>query len=117
MRQYFRKKIELVSTGAASESLYDIIVDSGLIYIYTHISVENLTSAYSKLRIGVDSVSEFQQHEEEISPAAGRVYWTKSDIYVFPVERLQVVVSGCSAGDKLEVLAQGYIEKAEKLNA
>lgn len=117
MKWFFRRKIIFISAGDASENIYDVFVDPDRIRFYTRIAVENLNTAMTEFRLGVDSGREFHPHEEQDSPAAATLYWTDKILYVFGGDRLQVRVTGATSGDRLEVMVQGYEENREAIDA
>ena len=108
-KHFFRKKLLFISAGISEENIYDIGVDGGFAYVYTRIAVENLSSGYTKLRIGVDSIGEFQQYEEQLLPLTAVLYWTSDALYIFADQRLQIRIYGATLGDRIEVVCQGYV--------
>lgn len=117
LSNFFRSKILYVSTGANEESIYDKVVVGKAVYIYNHIAIINTTSSYTRFRIGVDVIPVFHLHEEFVSPLVSVLYWTKSPLYVYPDERLQVKIEGATIGDKFEINVQGYLKVQELINA
>lgn len=117
LRNFFRSKIEHVSVGSSEENIYDKVVVGKAIYIYDHISIINLSNNYTRFRIGVDVIPVFHYHEEYVSPLVNVLYWSKSPIYVFPNERLQIKIEGATSGDKIEINIQGQVKVEELLDA
>lgn len=116
-KRFFRSKIVFVSTGAAVENIYHTKVDPGMLRFYTRIAIENINSAMTELRVGVDSRGEFHQHIEQDSPSSATLYWIADPLYIYGSERLQARVTGATAGNRIEVNVQGYEISEDDLNA
>lgn len=65
-----------------SDDLESRQVEQGTILEVRHVAVENRTTAYTRLVIGVADGLSFFQKEEEYSPAANNIYWTKSKFLI-----------------------------------
>lgn len=115
--KHFRDKIIFISGGVATENIYDIYVDPDFTRVYTRISIENLNNAMTELRVGVDHGGTLHQHIEQDSPAAATVYWIADPLKVFGSERLQVRITGATAGDRIEINTEGIEMPDEVKNA
>ncbi len=104
----FRHRITHISDGGAIEYIHDDPVMSGAIQVITRVSVENETSDYNQLRIGVLHAELFHPHEEEKNPNAGQLYWMSEEIYLGEREKLRIALSGTSASDVITVYIEGF---------
>lgn len=105
----YTHSVGILSGGGTYDDLDDDRVDPGKLRVITHVSVENKTNAYTHLRIGVERTGVFLPHEEEKSPVAGEVYWTRSRIIVPAGSLLKARMTGCTSGDVLEMHIQGMM--------
>ena len=97
------------SSGATNEDLESPQVDPGTILEIRHVAVENRTTAYTRLVIGVADGLSFFQKEEEDSPAADNIYWTKSKFLIPAGKRLRARLTGCTAADELHMTYEGFL--------
>lgn len=103
-----------LSAGGTYDDLDGERVETGKLLVVTHISVENKTTVYTNLRIGIERTGVFAPHEEEKSPVAAEVYWTRSQILVPAGSKLRARLTGCTASDVLEMHVQGLIYQVEE---
>jgi len=103
----YRKRLKATSAGEATLNIEDDIVLEGKAKVYQRISVENRTSAYTRLVIGVMSAGLFHRHEEHDNPSANDIYWTSDDINVKQGENLRIQLSGTTSGDEIYIYAEG----------
>ena len=105
-----------VSKGYAASGTNDLespLVRLGTIFEVRHVAVENRTTAYARLVIGVaDGISYFQKEEQD-SPAANNIYFTRSKFLIPAGKKLRARLTGCAAGDKLFMTYEGYIWEVE----
>jgi hypothetical protein len=106
---HYREFIEKKSGGATYDELETPPLKSNQFLIADHVSVENETTAYTNLRIGIKSGSIFTPLEEEKSPSSGEVYWTRSELRITEHERLCCRLTGCTNGDVLKATIQGKL--------
>jgi hypothetical protein len=105
-----------VSKGYAASGTNDLesrLVESGFYFEVTHVAVENRTNAYTRLVIGVADGLSFFQKEEEDSPAANNIYWTKSKFLIPAGKKLRARLTGCTSGDDLHMTYEGYLWEVE----
>lgn len=100
-----------VIRGAAgtTDDLESPQVEQGFLLEVRHVAVENRTTAYTRLVIGVSDGMSFYQKEEEDSPAANNIYWTKSWFLIPAGKKLRARLTGCTAGDNLHMTYEGYL--------
>ncbi len=101
------------SSGATYDDLESPIVRPGMILEVRHVAVENRTTAYTRLVIGVADGLSFFQKEEEDSPAADNIYWTKSNFLIPAGKKLRARLTGCTSGDVLNMTFEGYLLEVE----
>lgn len=84
-------------------------VEPGTILEVRHVAVENRTTAYTRLVIGVADGLSFFQKEEQDSPAANNVYWTRSKFLIPAGKKLRARLTGCTSGDKIYMTYEGFL--------
>jgi len=105
-----------VSKGSATSGTNDLesrLVEPGTILEVRHVAVENRTTAYTRLVIGVADALSFFQKEEEDSPAANNIYWTKSKFLIPAGKKLRARLTGCIAADKIYMTYEGFLWEVE----
>jgi hypothetical protein len=102
---------EVIKGSAASgtNDLESPLVEPGTILEIRHVAVENRTTAYTRLVIGIADGLSFFQKEEEDSPAANNIYWTKSKFLIPAGKKLRARLTGCTSGDDLHMTYEGYL--------
>ena len=88
-------------------------VEPGTILEVRHVAVENRTTAYTRLVIGVADGLSFFQKEEEDSPAVNDIYWTKSKFLIPAGKKLRARLTGCTAADVLNMTYEGFLWEVE----
>ena len=107
---------EEVIKGKAAGTLDDLespLVEPGTILEVRHVAVENQTTAYTRLTIGVADGISFYEKEEEDAPAANNIYWTKSKFLIPAGKKLRARLTGCTSGDKLRMAYEGFLWEVE----
>lgn len=77
------------------------------------VSIENLNTAYTSLRIGIFEGGVFLPYFEEKNPVAGEIYFTTDKMVLRDGQQLQAELVGCTAGDHLEMYIHGIWSKTE----
>lgn len=100
-----------VFKGAAgtTDDLESPQVEPGFLLEVRHVAVENRTTAYTRLIIGVADGLSFFQKEEEDSPQPNNLYWTASYFLIPAGKKLRARLTGCTAGDNLHMTYEGYL--------
>ena len=106
-----RKPLRFASAGVATEYINDDIVRPGWAQLITRIAIENETTAFTSLRIGVWDGANFHLLEEQKNPVVDTLYWTTDHIYLSEGENLRIELKGCASGDVVKL----YIDGFEKL--
>jgi hypothetical protein len=109
-REFFQKK----SGGAAYDDLETPPLKENQFLIVDHVSVENETTAYTNLRVGIKSGTTFTPLLEEKTPAAGEVVWTDEELKITEHERFCCRLTGCTSGDVLKATIQGKLYQLEQ---
>jgi len=97
------------SSGGDYDDLESYQVEPGTILEVRHVAVENRTHAYTRLVIGVADGLSFFQKEEQDSPAANNIYWTKSKFLIPVGKKLRARLTGCTLADNLHMSYEGYL--------
>ena len=101
-----------VIKGSATGTLDDLespLIEQGTILEIRHVSVENRTTAYTRLVIGVADGLSFFQKEEQDSPAANNLYWTPNKFLIPAGKKLRARLTGCQSGDNLHMFYEGFL--------
>jgi len=106
---------EAIKTSSAAD--YDDLessqVEPGTILEIRHVAVENRTNAYTRLVIGVADGLSFFQKEEEDTPAANNIYWTRSYFLIPAGKKLRARLTGCISGDDLHMCYEGFLYEVD----
>jgi hypothetical protein len=97
------------SAAGTTDDLESPQVEPGHFLEVRHVAVENQTTAYTRLVIGVADGLSFLQKEEEDSPAANNIYWTSSYFLVPAGKKLRARLTGCTAADVLRMTYEGFL--------
>ena len=98
-----------VSSGGTYDDLESHLVEPGTILEVTHVSIENRTTAYTRLVIGIADGTLFFEKEEQDSPAADNLYWASDKFFVPPGKKLRARLTGCTSGDDLHMTYEGRL--------
>ncbi len=101
------------SAGGTYDDLESPQVEPGTILEVRHVAVENRTTAYTRLVIGVADGLSFFQKEEEDSPAANNIYWTSSYFLIPAGKKLRARLTGCLSGDDLHMSYEGFLYEVD----
>ena len=104
----FRRRITVDSAAEAPLNINDSQIESGFIAVFTRIAVENETSDYTRIRIGVVSGGIFHPHEEEQNPNEDTLYWTSEEFYLSEGENIRLELTGTTNADRINVYVEGY---------
>jgi len=102
----FRYRWTAASDGAAVFAMPGDYVESGWHWRVVKCVVENETSNYTRLRVGVWSGAVFYPHDEIENPQAANIYFTEQDIHLSEGERLLFLLTGTFADD----VVRAYVE-------
>jgi len=109
LRDVITDEVLKTSSGGAYDDLESPIVEPKTVLEVRHVAVENRTTAYGRLVIGVAHGLSFFQKEEEDSPSANNIYWTRSKFLVPSGKKLRARLTGCSSGDSLHMWYEGFL--------
>lgn len=110
----FNNDVYKSSLGASYDDLDSFKVPSGYCLEVFRVAVENRTSAYTRLQIGVGYTVNFYPCEEQDSPAANDIYWTQGRFIVPQGRTLKARLTGCTSGDELHLIYQGRLWKLKE---
>ncbi len=96
-----------------SDDLESRQVEPGTLLEVRHVSVENRTTPYTRLVVGVADGLSFLQKEEQDSPAANNLYWTPDNFLIPAGKKLRARLTGCTSGDELHMTYEGYVWEVE----
>jgi hypothetical protein len=114
LRDIISEEIVKTSAGGDYDDLNSTIVKENQIMEVTHIAVENKTSAYTRLTIGPADGLSFFEKEEEDTPPANDIFWTRSRFYIRPGKTLRARLTGCTATDSLRMTYEGKIYETKE---
>jgi len=97
------------SAGGSYDDLESEAVKPGTVLEIRHVAVENKTTAYTRLTIGISDGIFFFEKEEEDNPAADNIYWTKSKFLIPAGKKLRARLTGCTSGDELRMAYEGLL--------
>lgn len=76
--------------------------------VLTHVAVENQTTAYTKLRLGIQAGNEDHYLDELTSPAADELAVSRSDILLGEGDVFFVELTGTTTGDHIVLTCIGW---------
>lgn len=105
----YLKDLKAGSDGAAEFFLMDDPMKSGQWLFIQHATMENETTAFTRLRIG-QGKDEFDVHwwEEWVGPGVDILYWAEELFFVPEGHRVITRWDGTTAGDRLAAYLDGY---------
>jgi hypothetical protein len=109
LRNIVTAEVLEASAGGTYDDLDSFVVPPGTILEVHHVAVENKTTAYTRLTIGLADGLSFIEKEEEDSPAADNIYWTKSKFLVPAGKKLRARLTGCTSGDEIHMAYEGFL--------
>ncbi len=113
LKDILTDEVVKTSSGGTYDDLESPMVKPGTVLEVRHVSVENRTTAYTRLVIGVADGISFYQKEEEDNPAANNLYWTKSKFLIPAGKKLRARLTGCTSGDNLHMAYEGFLYEVE----
>ena len=109
--QMYSDEIIGQSGGGVFDELESIVVPQKHILEVRHCAVENQTTNYTRLLLGLKRGSDFRQKEEEDTPSANDVYWSYSRFLVPEGWVFCARLFGCTALDILVMTIEGMMYK------
>ena len=116
LRYYFRDRVLIPDAVAGENLLEHDKVGHDKVYNYDEITIENRTSAFTRLLIGVVNGGLFHTYEEQQSPSAATLYpfHPNKTLKISEGEQLQAKCTGVTLHDELVMFVAGYYEIKEK---
>jgi len=109
IRDVVTAEVLKTSAGGTYDDLESETVKPGTVLEVRHVAVENRTTAYTRLVVGVADGLSFFEKEEADSPAADNIYWTADYFLVPSGKKLRARLTGCTSGDDLHLVYEGYL--------
>lgn len=109
LRNVITDEVIKPSSNSTYDDLESCQVEPGTVLEVTHVAIENRTTDYTRLVVGVADNLSFFQKEEEDSPDADNIYWTNSTFLVPPGKKLRARLFECTVGDDLHMTYEGKI--------
>lgn len=109
LRNIITDEVQKTSAADTYDDLESPLVEQGTVLEVRHVAVENRTTDYTRLVIGVADGLSFFQKEEEDSPAANNIYWTKSKFLIPAGKKLRARLTGCTSADNLHMTYEGFL--------
>jgi len=109
IRDVITDEVIKISAGGTYDDVESPQVEQGTVLEIRHVSVENRTTAYTRLVIGVADGLSFSQKEEQDSPAPNNLYWTPNKFLIPAGKKLRARLTGCTNGDALHMSYEGYL--------
>ena len=109
LKDFITNEITKTSAGGSYDDIDSPVIKPGIVFEVRHVSVENRTTAYTRLTIGIADGISFFEKEAEDRPSANNIYWTRSKFLIPAGKMLRARLSGCTSGDKIYVTYEGYL--------
>lgn len=103
----YRKRLYELSDNATTFDIEDTQTEPGEARKIGRLSVENRTSNYTRLTIGIVTRDIFFVFEEEDSPQANNVYWFDRPLWIYEREYLRIRLEGTTVNDEIHVFLEG----------
>ena len=107
----YHRHLNKNSAGATYDDLNDEQVPKNHQLTVHHLSVENDTTAYTRLVVGISNGGNFHKLIEEDAPAADNIYWHDRPIYVPEGWFIRIRMTGNTSGDVCNAYINGVMEK------
>ena len=88
-------------------------VPEGLIWELFHVAVEDETTAFTKVRVGIGQANDFRPLEEQDPGVAAELYTAHDTIMVPEGKFLRAEFTGTTSGDKLALYMNGRSVRKE----
>lgn len=111
MGEAYVRHLSKIGVNTTQEDIDDERVPNDYRLRVAHISVENETTAYTRLVIGIASGHSFHQLVEEDAPAADDIYWHDRPFYVPEGWKVRARLMGITADDVIQVHINGFLKK------
>lgn len=108
----YKREVKETSDGSTNVDIELEEVPNGYKRTIQHISCENETSAFDRLRIGYKT--EFDRYHwwvEQKDPEEATLYWMSDEKTIQEDDRLVIRFNGTENGDILAAYIDGYTEK------
>ncbi len=103
----FNRRIGKNATGT-SDTLDDVKVPGGWLRCYQRFGVENVDSAYTKLRFVFGGTDPEQIISEDPQPQVAEFVWDDQEVWMRGGQFLRAVLTGATANDDIGLHVIGY---------
>lgn len=104
----YRNTIHKSSDGSAQIRLELDRVKSKRRRVLTHVTVENETTAYTKVRLAIKRTNRTHYLDELATPGAAELAVSRSEIILEELDQFFALLSGTTSGDVLRLTAIGW---------
>lgn len=101
------------SAGGSYDDLETDLVKPGTVLEIRHISIENKTTDFDSLRVGVADGISFYEKEEDVGCESDTLYWSKSKFLIPPGKKFRARLFGCTSGDDLRFWYEGLLYEVD----
>jgi len=109
LKDIITEEVSKKSAGGTYDDLESPLVEPGTLLDLKHVSVENRTTAFTRLIIGVADGTNFSYKEDQEDPQPNTLYWTSSRIQIPEGKKLRARLTGCTNGDNLHLTYEGHL--------
>lgn len=110
----YEERVDFISAGATTEDILAAIVQPGKILYTTYVGVENQTTTYTQLVIGLRSADIFKGLFEHENPVPDNIYWSVRGMLVGERERVCARLTGATSGDICVMDVYGWLGYLKK---
>lgn len=96
------------SGGGTTEDVELGPVPVGLTWVLNHVAVEDETTAFTSVRVGIGQANDFRPLEEHVGGVAGELYTVPEPVYVPEGKFIRARFVGTTSADKLALYINGY---------
>ena len=107
----YRQRVRSASGGASAFRLQLETVGPKTIRVLTHVTVENKTTAFTKLRLGITNTGRNYYLDEIQTIAAAELITSRSDIILGEADILFAELTGTTNGDVVILTALGWEQR------
>ena len=111
MGEVYLKHLTRIGVNTTQEDIDDEKVPNDYRLRVDHISVENQTTGYTRLVIGITDGHAFHEFVEEDAPAVDDIYWHDRPFYVPEGWKIRARLMAITASDVIQVYINGFLEK------
>lgn len=104
----FREKLTAAGDSAAAVFVYSKPIKPGILRNLTHVSAENLSNDFTKIRIGISNLGQLFYLDELQTVVANELCVSVNDLLLFEGDRFFAEFTGTTTGDLLVLVSIGW---------